>query len=303
MRRETGVSGQYPQAVNVDAAQMPVSAWWDDESVEWPLVLAIDSSSRTGSLAVLKGHTVVAEASWSAHGPGGSLHLDLATRLMADHGLRLSQVQGVVVATGPGSFTGTRAGISVGQGIAEALSIPLVGVPTLHGLVVQMTGYARVGDLACALIAAGRGGVYAWAAVVGAQRFGSCGDPVTATVQDVADALGAISSVSTGRVVIGGEIDAAQARIVLASVPEAVVLPPVVTQRRAAWLAALARPMLRGWHVQSGIGADGRDGETRWFPEDVQPHYLVKADEPRAPNLGWHYPNFAEALTPADSRE
>ena len=276
--------------VTVDAAEPTMPAWWDDDSADAPLVLAIDSSSRTGSLAVLRGHVVVAEASWSAHGPGGSLHLDLATRLMSDHGLNLSQLQGVVVATGPGSFTGTRAGISVGQGIAEALAIPLVGVPTLHGLVAQMSGYAQPGDIACAIIAAGRGAIHAWAAVVGSRHARPCGDPVTATVQEVAVALAVVGSASQGRVVIGGEIDAGQAKIFLACVPGAILLPPLVTQRRAAWLAESARPILRAMDAKPEPGSDVRDGETRWFPEDVQPLYLASPTAPRPAHLGWHYP-------------
>lgn len=270
-----------------DVAVPTVNAWWDDDLAGAPLVLSIDSSSRTGSLAVVRGHAVVAEASWTAHGPGGSLHLDLAMRLLADHGLRLSQLEGVVVATGPGSFTGTRAGISVGQGLAEALSIPLIGVPTLRGLVAQMAGYTRVGDVTCAIVAAGRGAIHAWAAVATPSRFASCGEPVTATVQEVAVALALLTSGTITRVVIGGEIDPGHARIIREAVPWAVVLSPTETQRRAAWLAMLARADLDAKLYATRAPHEGAEVADQWFPEDVQPHYLVTSAEPRPLDFGW----------------
>ncbi|NDF39662.1 MAG: hypothetical protein EB140_12165, partial [Proteobacteria bacterium] len=63
------------------------AGWWDDDAGS-DLLLAIDSSSRTGSLAVLRGHYVLAEASWTATGPGGALHLGYAELLLQSHGYR-----------------------------------------------------------------------------------------------------------------------------------------------------------------------------------------------------------------------
>ena len=264
--------------------------WWDSDPVAAPLVLAIDSSSRTGSLALLRGRAVVAEASWTAHGPGGSLHLDLAARLMGDHGLAASMLHSVVVATGPGSFTGTRAGISVGQGLAEALSIPLIGVPTLEALALQVSSNARTGDVVCTVIGAGRGAVHAWTAVLGRTGLVSCGHAVTATLPEVAAALAAIATTADVRVLVGGELDAGQARVIVSAVPGSVVLSPTATQRRAAWLVELACPAL------DAIGADRLTGDrerTRrdtGFPEDVQPVYLTPQSGPRPVDLGWRIP-------------
>ena len=238
----------------------------------------------------MRGHAVVAEASWTAHGPGGSLHLDLAARLMADHGLTPDLLAAVVVATGPGSFTGIRAGVSVGHGLAEALSIPLIGVPTLSGLVAQMSGHACAGDIACAIISAGRGAIHAWSAVIGNGPAESCGEPVTATVQEVAAALAIIGTATSRRVVVGGEVDAEQARLFLASVPSCFVLSPTVTQRRAAWLAELARPMLAAMHADPSLWGGAAGGHVTHFPEDVQPLYVVPHIGTRPPDLGWRVP-------------
>jgi tRNA threonylcarbamoyladenosine biosynthesis protein TsaB len=43
-------------------------------------------------------------------------------------GLRVSDLNGVAVATGPGSFTGLRVGLAVAQGLALACNIPALGI-------------------------------------------------------------------------------------------------------------------------------------------------------------------------------
>ena len=282
----------------VKNAELADSPWWGEDLDGSRLILAIDSSSRIGSLAVVRGHSIVAEASWTAHGPGGSLHLDLAARLLADHELKLSHLQGIVVATGPGSFTGIRAGISVGQGLAEALSIPLVGVPTLHGIVAQVSGLARPGDLVCAIVGAGRGTIHAWTVVLEqtgeSTRFVSCGEFVTTSVEDVALALAILRQATGRRVVIGGELDSGQARICAAAVPRASILSPVETQRRAAWLVGLARPSLHAMWSDVATPDFSSGIRTVSHPEGVQPIYSTSASEGRPTDLGWRVPVHTE---------
>jgi len=66
-------------------------------------------------------------------------------------GVRLTKI---AVATGPGSFTGVRAGVSFGLGLAIGLRIPIVPLPTLA---IQA---ARSGEPVLAVSEAGRGRVY-----------------------------------------------------------------------------------------------------------------------------------------------
>lgn len=46
-------------------------------------------------------------------------------------GHELSEIEGIVVGIGPGSFTGLRIGISAAQGLAFAKNLRLIGIPTL----------------------------------------------------------------------------------------------------------------------------------------------------------------------------
>lgn len=51
--------------------------------------------------------------------------------VLAQAGVRRPALAAVAVSAGPGSYTGLRIGVSVAKAIAEALSIPLVAVPSL----------------------------------------------------------------------------------------------------------------------------------------------------------------------------
>lgn len=107
----------------------------------------IDSSSARTGLAVVEGRAVVAERVVDS---GRGLNLpELMEGLVG-----LSGLTGVAIATGPGSFTGLRAGASYGVGLAMGLRVPLFGLPTL-GLAA-----ARALEPALGLAEAGRGRVY-----------------------------------------------------------------------------------------------------------------------------------------------
>lgn len=55
----------------------------------------------------------------------------VAKALMAQRGISPSRLAGIVVADGPGSFTGLRIGIAFAKGLARALSLPLLSAPSM----------------------------------------------------------------------------------------------------------------------------------------------------------------------------
>ncbi len=98
-------------------------------------LLALETTTREGSVALLKDDVVVAERP-------GDPSLSHAERLPADFaavlavaGLVPSAVDLLAVATGPGGFTGLRIGLAAIQGLALALDRPAAGVPSLPALV------------------------------------------------------------------------------------------------------------------------------------------------------------------------
>lgn len=57
----------------------------------------------------------------------------VTARILAERGARASDLRGLVVADGPGSFTGLRIGVAFAKGLARALGVPLFAVPSLLG--------------------------------------------------------------------------------------------------------------------------------------------------------------------------
>ena len=68
------------------------------------------------------------------------LSLPWAEQLLADAGVRKSQLDAIAIGRGPGAFTGVRLAIAIAQGIALALDRPVVPVSTLAALALQAGG-------------------------------------------------------------------------------------------------------------------------------------------------------------------
>jgi tRNA threonylcarbamoyladenosine biosynthesis protein TsaB len=120
-----------------------------------PLILAVDTTSEYGSIALARGGEVIEEV--ALHAPAGFsqiLYGELK-RLFARHGVRAAEIGCFAAAAGPGSFTGVRVGLACVKGLAEAVGRPAVGVSNLEAL-------ARCGTttLRGAVMDARRGEVY-----------------------------------------------------------------------------------------------------------------------------------------------
>jgi len=112
------------------------------------VIFVVDTSSARTGLALIRPDGTV--ASEETHESGRTLDLPGRFRAMtAGHTLTK-----IAVATGPGSFTGLRAGVSFGLGVAIGLAIPIVALKTLP---IQA---ARTDAPAIAVAEAGRGRVY-----------------------------------------------------------------------------------------------------------------------------------------------
>jgi tRNA threonylcarbamoyl adenosine modification protein YeaZ len=109
------------------------------------VILVIDTSSAVAAVATIDGEK------WSEEFiPSRDPELIARLRRIA----QLNKITKVAVATGPGSFTGLRKGVSFGLGLAIGLRIPIVPLPTLA------LQAARSDQRVTAVSEAGRGRFY-----------------------------------------------------------------------------------------------------------------------------------------------
>jgi tRNA threonylcarbamoyl adenosine modification protein YeaZ len=103
-----------------------------------PLILALDTSTETCSVAVLapRGDRPVLVS--SRVGSGGRGHtrdlLVLCQEALTEAGAGAVDVGGVVVGIGPGTFTGVRIAVATARGLALSLGVPVTGVSSLAAL-------------------------------------------------------------------------------------------------------------------------------------------------------------------------
>lgn len=96
--------------------------------------LAIETTGRDGSIALLKGESVLQQMSLdrsqrTAASMAPAIQATIQWSRQHDHA-----IQFVSVANGPGSFTGLRIGVTTAKTLAYALQIPLVGVDSLAAI-------------------------------------------------------------------------------------------------------------------------------------------------------------------------
>lgn len=97
-------------------------------------ILALETSTLTGSVALLSEACLIGEITLSVELQHSERLLPAIDRLLHDAHVSLPDLDAMAVAQGPGSFTGLRVGIAAAQGLALAAGKPLVGVSSLEGL-------------------------------------------------------------------------------------------------------------------------------------------------------------------------
>lgn len=124
-----------------------------------PLLLAIETATMCGSVALLAGDRCLAENSVDTATTHSRRLIQQVAQVMRETGTEWEQLDGIAISLGPGSFTGLRIGLSTAKGLAMAADRPLLGVPTLDGLAHQII--APPGSQVCALLDARKKEIYA----------------------------------------------------------------------------------------------------------------------------------------------
>ncbi len=101
------------------------------------LILALDTTTRAGSVAVTRDDQLLALVSGDAarsHSERLPAEIESALTLA---GLQRDELDLLAVATGPGAFTGLRIGLAAMQGLAMTLDLPVIGISALDALAAE----------------------------------------------------------------------------------------------------------------------------------------------------------------------
>jgi tRNA threonylcarbamoyladenosine biosynthesis protein TsaB len=99
-------------------------------------LLAIETATEACSVALVHGETVIARSELAPRRHAERV-LPMADELLAEAGIGKHALDGIAVGRGPGAFTGVRLAISLAQGMAMALDLPVVTISSLAALALE----------------------------------------------------------------------------------------------------------------------------------------------------------------------
>ena len=99
-------------------------------------LLAIETATEACSVALVHGETVIARTELAPRRHAERV-LPMADELLAEAGIGKHALDVIAVGRGPGAFTGVRLAVSLAQGMAMALGLPVVTVSSLAALALE----------------------------------------------------------------------------------------------------------------------------------------------------------------------
>ncbi|MDM5297058.1 tRNA (adenosine(37)-N6)-threonylcarbamoyltransferase complex dimerization subunit type 1 TsaB [Bacillus pumilus] len=97
-------------------------------------ILAIDTSNHTLGIALVRDDTVIGESITYLKKNHSVRAMPTVEALMKECGVAPSELSKIVVAKGPGSYTGVRIGVTIAKTLAWTLSLPITSISSLETL-------------------------------------------------------------------------------------------------------------------------------------------------------------------------
>lgn len=200
------------------------------------MILAVDTSTTWIGLALFDGVRVLGEMIWQSKNHHTVELAPGINELLSRCGVRTADLQALGVAIGPGSFTSLRIGLALVKGMALALRIPVVGVPTLDTLVaaqpvrdVQLAALLQAGRTRLALV---------WYEVRDG-KWQARSEPQITTAEEL------VLQLNKPTLVVG-ELSAAERQVLARRRKNAIMASPAQSLRRPSYLAEIA---WERWHA------------------------------------------------------
>lgn len=218
-------------------------------------ILGIETSTKTGSVAIVSGQGVVAQYSLNVEVTHSERLMATVDRVMRDTGLTMADMDAYAVATGPGSFTGLRIGLATVKGLALATNRPVAGVPTLLALAWNLP-YA--GLPVCPLLDARKNEVYA-------ALYEFRGAELIQVMPETAIPIQKLAEASAGRILFTGEASLLYRDEIERQFGERALFAPV-----AAIIPSAA--------TVAGVGLAMIAGGSRVDPDNLTPLYVRRPE-------------------------
>ena len=194
---------------------------------------------------------VLTELTWRAEHNHTVQLIPTIDYLLGREGLKPPDLNAIIVAIGPGSFSGLRVGISAAKGMAVSLGIPLAGIGTLTLEAYPFSGSAIA---ICPVLEAGRGEL---STALFEERDGELTEVRSACIYSVE---GLCATISEPTLFCGEHMSSIKEELAERLGPLALFPPKSATLRRPGNLAAM------GWkRLAKGLADD---------PATLQPLYL-----------------------------
>ncbi len=208
-------------------------------------ILAVDTASLAGSVALAAGETLVAETLLNVRSTHSEKLLQQVDMLLDQAGWALADIDLFAVVVGPGSFTGLRIGLATIKGLAQTFNKPVASVSAL-----EVSALGMVSDQypVCAFLDARKKEVYTQLFSVGPQG------PVAASEPRVIAPGLLLKEFSAPVGFVGDGVPVYQELIRAELGANAIIAPPPNNQRRAGQVAWLA---YRGFLVGEVCDASG----------------------------------------------
>lgn len=194
------------------------------------MLLAIDTSTQWIGLALFDDEQVIGETIWQTHNHH-SVELSPAVEsLFKRSAINASSLKVLAVATGPGSFTSLRIGLAFVKGLALAMNLPVIGIPTLD----IAAAAVPVQDIPlCVVLQAGRGRLAVGNYLANGSTWCSQGEPEVMTPHELEQSI-------KKPTLICGELSADERKTLARRWKNVQLAEPAVCVRRPAYLAQLA---------------------------------------------------------------
>ena len=197
-------------------------------------ILSIDSSSLVASCAIIEDEILAAEYTVCHEKTHSQTLMPMISEIFFFFGTDPEDIDAVAVASGPGSFTGLRIGGAAAKGFAAAIEKPVIPVPTLDAMAMNLFG---CGDIVVPMMDARReetySGIYAFEDVRLRVIAAQSAAPVTELISKINEMGRSVVFLGDGVPVFKDKLNA-EIRV------EHKYAPPGLNRQRAACVGALA---------------------------------------------------------------